>query len=104
MEIHGGDNVYKGSSLYSNYEAEAARSTDARQPGQAAGDAAKSNRSDQLTLSGDAQLLREATGGLASDSPVRTELVRSLRLAINRGEYSVEPHSIAQAMVKEGLL
>jgi len=104
MEIHGGDNVYKSNGMYSNYESEAARASDARRPGQPAGDAVKSSRSDQLTLSGDALLLREAASGAASDSPARTELVRSLRSAISRGDYQVEPGPIARAMVKEGLL
>ncbi len=104
MEIHGGDNIYKGNGMYANYDSEAARSVDARRSDQITGDAAKSSTNDQLTLSRDALLLREATDGALSDSTVRSDLVQSLKLAINRGEYPMEPRSIAKAMVKEGLL
>jgi len=59
---------------------------------------------DQLSISDRAAQVSELTPALAALPAVRAELVARLKEQIARGEYRVDPHRLAERLLRSGVI
>lgn len=60
---------------------------------------APASSSDKVTLTGTAAKLKELEGQLANQPMVDSHRVQSVQNSLNKGEYKVDPESIADKMI-----